>query len=210
MEAIAGEAMVSAVTVYNYYGSKLGLLLALVAEIDKHLMHRIDAYITDPPQELAEAVAGFARIVREHALSFLTKPVWQQALAASITMGDSEFGRAYAELNRELVERMAAMLRRVYLGADEAKPDVDALADCLFHLQNARFVQFVSVDGLSDRRIDEKVRADVAALLKFGAGPIATRSQEEQMDGQRERTVHDPRPARARGAALRRASDQDH
>lgn len=175
MESIAAQAGVSAVTLYNYYGAKLGLLLALVAESDHRLIDKVDAFIADPPGSVVDAVAGFAAIVRVHALSFLSKPVWRQVLAASITLGDSEFGRVYARLDRELGRKMTLMLSRLrarrLIGA---AGDLDALGDCLFHLQNARFIQFISIDALADARVDAYLRADITAL--FALAPPLDRS----------------------------------
>lgn len=173
IERIAVDAGVSAVTVYNYYGSKLGLLLALVSESDQLLVEKIEDFIADPPASLVEAVSGYAAIIRAHALSFLTKPVWRQVIAASITGGGSEFGAAYAQLDRDLGQRLAMMLKRLRArGVIGPHPDLDALGDCLFNLQNARFGQFVSMDDLADDRVDALLRSDLAALLAL-SDPIS-------------------------------------
>lgn len=166
IDAIAADAGVSAVTVYNYYGTKLGLLLALVAESDERLVREVTAFIVNPPEDVVDAVAGYAAIIRAHALSFLTKPVWRQVIAASITLGDSEFGRVYARLDRELGRKMTVMLERLRdQGCLGSPADLDVLGDCLFHVQNARFVQFISHDRLADARVEEYLRADLRALF---------------------------------------------
>ncbi|AXS41564.1 TetR/AcrR family transcriptional regulator [Breoghania sp. L-A4] len=166
IETIAAQAEVSSVTVYNYYGTKTGLLLALVAESDALLRERMDALLSDPPDTIGEAFSAFAATIREHALSFLTKPVWRQVIAASIVEGDSQFGRAYAQLDRELARLMAKILEKLRArGRVNALVDLDILGQSLFHLQNARFTQFISIDGLQNETVDRYLREDIAALL---------------------------------------------
>lgn len=166
IEMIAEKAEVSSVTIYNYYGTKTGLLLALVAESDTLLTGRIDAILSDPPDDIVEAFALFAATIRDHALSFLTKPVWRQAIAASIIEGNSHFGRAYARLDRELARQLSQILGKLQdRGLLTAETDVDVLGESLFHLQNARFIQFISIDELKSDTVDRYMREDIAAIL---------------------------------------------
>jgi AcrR family transcriptional regulator len=166
IEMIAAAADVSAVTVYNYYGTKAGLLLALAAASDDLLARRITPLIEAPPADLTEAVAAFAGTIRAHALEVLTKLIWRQVIAASIVEGGSRFGAAYARLDHRLARLMARMLEKLAeAGAVDRAADLPALGESLFLLQNARFIQFVSVDGLRDRTVDRDLRNDIRALL---------------------------------------------
>ncbi len=166
IEMIAEKAEVSSVTVYNYYGTKTHLLLALVAESDTLLMERIGAVLADPPDDIVEAFAAFSEVIRDHALSFLTKPLWRQVIAASIIEGNSNFGRAYARLDRELARQLSLILDKLReRGHLRTNSDIDILGESLFHLQNARFTQFISIDGLKNETVDRYLREDIAALL---------------------------------------------
>jgi AcrR family transcriptional regulator len=166
IEMIAEKAEVSSVTIYNYYGTKTGLLLALVSESDTLLQDRIAAILADPPDNIAEAFAAFSATIRDHALSFLTKPLWRQVIAASIIEGGSNFGRAYARLDRDLARQLSMILEKLRKRG-QLKPElnVDVLGESLFHLQNARFIQFISIDGLKNETVDRYLREDIAALL---------------------------------------------
>lgn len=168
METIAVQAQVSSVTVYNYYGTKSGLLLALVDESDALLRERLAAIIVDPPSTLADAFCTFAATIREHALSFLSKPVWRQVIAASIIEGGSQFGRGYAQMDLELARVMTKILQRLRdHGHIGAAVDLDILGQSLFHLQNARFLQFISIDDLKSATVDRYLREDIIALLSI-------------------------------------------
>ena len=165
MEAIASAADVSAVTVYNYYGSKAGLLLALVSESDELLIAQLNTIMDDKPEDLVEVVAAFGQILRQHALSYLTKPTWREVLSASIQEGSREFGRTYVALDRVLIDLLQSFIQDFQArGLVPRALDSAALADCLFSLQNIRFFQFVADDDISDAAIDETLRADLKAL----------------------------------------------
>lgn len=168
MEAIAGDADVSAVTVYNYYGSKAGLLLALVSESDELLIAQLGRIIDRKPDDLVEVVAEFGQILRQHAMSYLSKPTWREVLSASINEGSRSFGRTYMALDRVLIELMESFVRD-FQARRLVPPAVDslALADCLFSLQNIRFFQFIADDEITDAAIDETLRSDLKALSQL-------------------------------------------
>lgn len=168
MEAIAGDADVSAVTVYNHYGSKAGLLLALVSESDELLIAQLGRIIDGKPNDLVEVVAAFGQILRQHAMSYLSKPTWREVLSASINEGSRDFGRTYMALDRVLIELLESFIRDFQArGLVTLEIDSMALADCLFSLQNIRFFQFIADDEITDAAIDETLRSDLRALRQL-------------------------------------------
>ena len=175
MEAIAGDADVSAVTVYNYYGSKAGLLLALVSESDELLIAQLSRIIDGKPDDLVEVVAAFGQILRQHAMSYLSKPTWREVLSASINEGSRDFGRTYMALDRVLIELLESFIRDFQArGLVTLEVDSMALADCLFSLQNIRFFQFIADDEITDAAIDETLRSDLRALRRLFRGAITS------------------------------------
>ena len=175
MEAIAGDADVSAVTVYNYYGSKAGLLLALVSESDELLIAQLSGIIDGKPDDLVEVVAAFGQILRQHAMSYLSKPTWREVLSASINEGSRDFGRTYMALDRVLIELLESFIRDFQArGLVTLEIDSMALADCLFSLQNIRFFQFIADDEITDAAIDETLRSDLRALRRLFRGAIVS------------------------------------
>ncbi len=179
IETIADGAEVSAVTVYNYYGTKTGLLLALVAQSDSILLDRMEFLRKEPPDSLVETLSAFATIIRDHALDFLTKPIWRQVIAASVVEGSTQFAKSYARLDRDLARKLTEILQKLQAsGQLNADVDLDILGDSLWQLQNARFVQFISHDDLSSESVDRYLREDLQALLCAapGAGSASGRT----------------------------------
>ncbi|WP_112805670.1 TetR/AcrR family transcriptional regulator [Ensifer sp.] len=165
IELIAKDADVSAVTVYNYFDSKAGLLLALVSESDQLLIQQLKTMIARKPTDVIDAVATFGQILRRHAMSYLAKSTWREVLSASIQEGSSDFGRTYLELDRVLVDLMRVMVEEFQSrGLIPQTVDSAALADCLFSLQNIRFFQFIADDNRNDEDIDQRLRTDLKAL----------------------------------------------
>ncbi|MFB9791863.1 TetR/AcrR family transcriptional regulator [Shinella granuli] len=165
IEMIARDADVSAVTVYNYFDTKAGLLLALVSESDQLLIRQLKAMIAREPTDIIDAVATFGQILRRHAMRYLEKSTWREVLSASIQEGSSDFGRTYLELDRVLIELMRAMIVTFQKrGLILESVDSEALADCLFSLQNIRFFKFIADDNSDDEDIDRRLRTDLAAL----------------------------------------------
>ncbi|MDC7266606.1 TetR/AcrR family transcriptional regulator [Shinella sp. HY16] len=165
IEMIAKDADVSAVTVYNYFDTKAGLLLALVGESDQLLIRQLKTMIAREPTDIIDAVATFGQILRRHAMRYLEKSTWREVLSASIQEGSSDFGRTYLELDRILIELMRAMILAFQKrGLIAESVDSEALADCLFSLQNIRFFQFIADDNSDDAEIDRRLRSDLTAL----------------------------------------------
>ena len=96
----------------------------------------------------------------------MDKPVWRQVIAASIIEGGSQFGRSYAQLDRELARQLSRILEKLKNGGCiNPRVDLDVLGDSLFQLQNARFLQFISSDDMTNESVDRYLREDMDALL---------------------------------------------
>lgn len=166
IEAIAETAEVSAVTIYNYYSTKRGLLLALVVQSDDILITKINQMLSDAPDDPVEAVGQFAETIRDHVLSYLNKAIWRYVIATSVIEGSSHFGHAFAELDKEvarLLGRLLQILKR--RGTLRGVNDCEAAGETLFKLQNARFIEFIADEAMTDREMARLVRDDSALML---------------------------------------------
>lgn len=166
IEAIAETAEVSAVTVFNHYGTKGGLLLALVGESDSILVEKIYEILGNPQPDPLEAILAVSGAICRHALEYLRKPVWRHVIATAVIEGNSEFGRGYAALDRELVRMLASLLEIL---RDRGRLPADypcaVAAAMLYNLHNARFIEFVSDDDMPLETFDSKVRQDIACAM---------------------------------------------
>lgn len=170
IEAIADIAGVSSVTVHNYYGTKSGVLLALVADSDRELLETLAKKVSGRQTALVDLVLNFAAIICDHTLTHLDKAIWRQVIAASVSDSDPRFGKLY----RELDERLAAVLideveSLVAKGKVSSKVSPADLGRALFNLQNMRFIEFISTDSVAKAEVLRRLTCDLNAL--FGAAP---------------------------------------
>jgi AcrR family transcriptional regulator len=168
IEAIAEEAGLSAMTVFNYYGSKGGLLLSLVAESDRHLITKIDKVLDTEFADATAAVMAFSLTIFDHAFSYLDQRIWGHVLATSILKGSSTFGHGFAELEHELEDLLAQLLRRLkqkHLVAPDC--DTAIAASVIYNVHNARFIQFASDPEITRDAIDTLVRQDLHFIVKL-------------------------------------------
>lgn len=172
IENIAVSAGVSGVTVHNYYGTKAGVLLALVIESDKRLIARLDESLPRDESDIVALVLSFAREVMDHAIANLEKDIWRQVIAAVTTEAGSQLSTAYSQLDEQLshvlVRRIEAAQRA---GTLTAELNPLHLGRALFQLQNARFIEFISSDAMTQDEIETRLRNDLVALFSVCVEP---------------------------------------
>lgn len=171
IENIAEATGVSGVTVHNYYGTKAGVLLALVVENDEALIARLNESLPTEDIDLVELVVTFAHVIMDHAITHLDKEIWRQVIAAVTTEAGTRLSEAYFRLDQQLAYVLVNRIEAAQAaGAIPAKVDPVHLGKALFHLQNARFVQFISSDAMSREEIEIRLRNDMSALFSVCLG----------------------------------------
>lgn len=171
IEAIAAIAGVSSVTVHNYYGTKSGVLLALVAESDRELLETMTQKLSGRSTTLIDLVLNFASIICDHTLAHLDKAIWRQVIAASVSDADPRFGKLYRELDDRLASILISELDiLIAKGKIKAVASPIDLGCALFNLQNMRFIEFISTDDLSKAEVLRRLKRDLSAL--FGAATL--------------------------------------
>jgi AcrR family transcriptional regulator len=170
IESIAESAGVSGVTVHNYYGTKAGVLLALVVESDEKLIARLEEELPRDPDDLVALTRAFTRMVLDHALSNLEKDIWRQVIAAVTTAPGTQLSRAYARLDQKLAHVLVRRIERMQ-GRGRLPAAINAmhLGQALFTLVNARFVQFISDDACTQQEIEAHLENDLVALFAVNA-----------------------------------------
>ena len=193
IEAIAVMAAVSAVTVYNHYRTKGGVLLAVVGQSDSLLIEKIRTLLDDPPDDLLASVLAFSKTISDHAISYLSKSIWRHVIATSVIEGSSEFGRGYEKLEGALAQLLAELLEAFKdRGALSGDFDSQIAAHVLYNIHNARFVQFMSNDSAEITDLYDAIRRDMAFALCHSAYPsqkladhlpVRARSRADPMSG---------------------------
>ncbi len=179
IEAIAERAEVAPGTVYNYFQSKGDLLLALVALDGEEVRSAGKDLIAAPPSDPVAAIRNLLESYIEHSLVHLSKELWRNAIATTITQPDSPFGLGYAELDRKLADQVGDLVATLQShGMIDADIDPHVAGDVLFEACNSLFVIFVTRDALPmedlKRRMAEQIDLVFAGLQrKTPAGKVS-------------------------------------
>jgi len=176
VEDIASRAGISAMTIYSYYKTKGGLLLAVVYQSEQKMNEKIDKLSKNPTGSATDAIIRICNAMSDHALSYLSREIWRWVVATSILEADSEFGESYVLIEEQLVDVIAHMLGVLReRGKAAADLDDDLIAEILFSVYNARFFQFVRDKRLSRRQFDKLVARDLTVVMKSISIQPATR-----------------------------------
>ncbi len=150
IEDLAEAAEVSVGTVYNYYGTKGDILIAVVAMEVEEVLAEGQSVVDAPPPDPCEALLALTFRYYDHSLHYLTKEMWRRAMALAIEAPDTPNGRRYAALDRRLAEQVGDLLRR--LQDDDAISrglDAGAIGRILFANLNQLFIAFVTDETMT-------------------------------------------------------------
>jgi AcrR family transcriptional regulator len=167
MEAIAAAAEVSIGTIYNYYKNKGDLLVAIVSMEVHEVLAAGERVIADPPRHAEKAVAKLIANYIEHALVYLSKEMWRQAMAITTQQPDSPSGVAYNELDEALARQTAKLIKKLQiLGLMQVGVDAQAIGEMIFNNTNMMFTIFVKQEAMSVATLLARIRRQNRTLVQ--------------------------------------------
>jgi len=167
MEAIGAAAEVSIGTIYNYYKNKGDLLVAIVSMEVHEVLAAGEKVIARPPLDVEKAITKLIANYIEHALVYLSKEMWRQAMAISTQQPDSPFGIAYAQLDTALADQTCKLIEKLQaLGLAQADADVRAVGEMIFNNTNMMFTVFVKREEMSVADLLARIRRQNRTLVK--------------------------------------------
>ena len=168
IEEIAEEALVSAATVYNYYGTKGDLLLALVAHGEEAISEDTASFQElanekDPADLLVDVILSNV----SDTLNTLGRELWAQVVAFVATAADDEVGPRYIEMiSGELVNALDAVgLSLIEAGKLPKGLDTKHLAQMLTRLERVHFLNFLYIRNQTWDEMAGAISADVRLIV---------------------------------------------
>jgi len=150
IEAIAADAGVSVGTIYNYYRNKGDILVAIVSMEVNEVLNAGRGVVAMPPANVADAIDTLIGIYIDHALIYLSKEMWRQAMATSTQQPDSPFGKTYTALDQGLADQTCELVERLgALGLVRADLDIRSAGQIIFNNMNMMFIEFVKDDAMT-------------------------------------------------------------
>ena len=168
IEMIAHNAQLSQMTVYNYFGSKGGLLLALVNQSDLLLVKKINSLIAGRHTNAFKSIEKFSFIIIEHAFSYLDREIWRHVHSTAIVDGHSNFGQGFLKLENELVKLLCELIR--VLETEKLatlRDDAIIIANIFYNVHNARFIQIASNNHISKTQVKKTISLEFKCLTKL-------------------------------------------
>ncbi|MCD2175503.1 TetR/AcrR family transcriptional regulator [Rhizobium sp. C4] len=110
MAMIAAEAGVSTPTVFNYFGSRDELLLAIIFQGHQEAIDHYRRHIQRQTDSLADDLCELLSDLTERSLEIFSKPVWRYAESTAIRYPQSEFVKRYSQIDDALIRTISDML----------------------------------------------------------------------------------------------------
>ncbi|HBO6052655.1 TetR/AcrR family transcriptional regulator [Pseudomonas aeruginosa] len=167
VEQIAVQAGVSTPTVFNYFGSKQDILLAMMERADQRAVS--DARLQMPAFDNAvDAMCHLESQIIRQELEALPVAIWRELLPLGLLTQRPD---AAAQLNSRLVQQVGDLLRELQArGLLRADFDVDFVADFLNDYSSVLFMRLVQ-DEVPDLVAHERRIRQLTQTLFDGLAP---------------------------------------
>ncbi len=167
IEDIAARAEVSEGTAYNYFQTKGDLLVAIVSQEVEEVLAAGQGVIDAEHAEVQAALDALCAVYFDHSLVYLSKEMWRQAMAFSISAPDTPFGQRYTELDGLLRDQMCELLRSLQArGLARVGLDMAVLGEVVFNNLNMMFIEFTK-SGMEVAALKAQVARQNAPLARL-------------------------------------------
>lgn len=174
MADIAAASGISAPTVFNYFGSKDGILIALISEGTSEAREGDRDLHWQPDRDLGTLILTLFLRVSGRTLAIAGKRVWRYAEAATIRRPETEFSRQYAEVTQALIvvvaEFFAGMDLRMRSGA---AGDPAYLAQLFHDIWVPCFLRLITDDAQTLTDHETMLRARILPLVDLLFDPAS-------------------------------------
>lgn len=167
MGDIARDAGVSTPTVFNYFGSKDELLLAIILKGNAEARARAAAIRADATVGVSDGICRILEAYSELSSRLLSKEAWRHAEAVHIRHPASTFVRRYDAINRHIVEDLSAHLNARVPSDRLAPADADLIARLVFSRWNGLFLDYIRDDGLAFEAHLAAVAREMGQVLRL-------------------------------------------
>lgn len=168
MADIAAAADVSAPTVFNYFGSKDGILIAMISEGTQEAREQDRALHWREGTDLASLLTMLFQRVSARTLGIAGKRVWRYAEAAAIRHPDTDLAREYVAVSTALVQVIADFLSGLQLTLRSGRAvDADYLARLFHDLWMPCFIQLITDDAQTLDQHDVILRDRITPLVEL-------------------------------------------
>ncbi|MFD1342113.1 TetR/AcrR family transcriptional regulator [Litorisediminicola beolgyonensis] len=172
MSEIAQAAGVSTPTVFNYFGNKDGILIALITEGTQKA--RENSKVLEPRTDvdfLTTLMTVFLDVSSE-TLAIARKRIWRYAQAATIRHPDTDIARSLEEIDAALLQIVERILSRYELTLhDGSRGDPRVVAHLFLDVWMTTFHAFVRAEDMTLETHEKQLHARFAPLCRMIFAP---------------------------------------
>ncbi|MEZ0468824.1 hypothetical protein C6W91_19875 [Phaeobacter sp. SYSU ZJ3003] len=165
MSEVAARVGVSTPTVFNYFGTKVELLLAVIMKAHDAARERVEHKRATWHGDVPSGVVSILQVFSGISHRILSKQAWRYAEATNISHPQSEFVQAYQKIDAHNTALLQAFLAEALPPRFKQTGTAEVLARTLYNNWLARFIAFIRDDGQSVDSFHALVRQDVHELL---------------------------------------------
>ncbi|MEX0838518.1 MAG: helix-turn-helix domain-containing protein [Parvibaculum sp.] len=162
IEDIAEESGVSLGTIYNYFGSKGGIMEALIAPMTQRMEARGAAILARPPARLMDAVGALYEAYRFEddwkSLQML------QAFDMAISTRDTHLAHVHEDYERFITAQFRRLLE-AFAAAGKLRPELD-IEDAAFLLYRLMLMHFLAYVQGRGRMTYEAMQVDMHRRMR--------------------------------------------
>ncbi len=168
MAEIAEAAEVSPPTVFNYFGNKDGILIALITEGTRQATENDVSMKPRDDSDFGSILVEAMLAISEGTLNIAAKRVWRYAEAASIRHPDTDLAREFNLVDMRLRATLETFLLHYDLRLRSGEPaDTAYLADLIFLTWSATFVELIKTEDQDLISHEQHLSARLRPLVKM-------------------------------------------
>ncbi|MDG1708870.1 MAG: TetR/AcrR family transcriptional regulator [Emcibacteraceae bacterium] len=167
IEEIAEKAQVSPPTVYNYYGNKDELLLALIAKGEAGTKSGLSDFVKraeteDPAHLLSDIICSNVK----DALKYMSREVWGHAVAYVAKTNNPNVATPYLEaVTDDLAIALTAAIK-IYETKGILTPiNAEKFAIILTRIEHSHFLGFIYLKEMSVEELNIELKKDISLLV---------------------------------------------
>lgn len=166
MGDIAEAANVSPPTVFNYFGNKDGIIIALISEGSRKAIAQDVALTTRTDDDFRAILLHSLTSISTGTLGIASKRVWRYSEAAAIRHPNTELAQEYIVVEQDLKRALKNFIGQYDLSL-RAGGDVDPdyIADLIYTLWNAEFFALIKDEKMDIPTHAERLSAAIYPLI---------------------------------------------
>jgi AcrR family transcriptional regulator len=172
MAEIAEAAGVSTPTVFNYFGHKDGILIALITEGAEKARENSKMLAPRTDVDFLTTLMALFMDISVETMAIASKRIWRYANAAVIRHPETEFARSFEAVDAALLEIIGRILSQYALTLhDRSSADPGHVAHLFLDVWQATFQDFIRSDEMTIEAHEDQLHTRFAPLCRMIFAP---------------------------------------